>query len=359
MGGNAELIVVNPKPSEGSAVLGKAKYSNFKTSVYGLLEAAVEVQYRLNLNEQSTDRGEPFPDHQPLIFFFDEYSQIAAKWNSVTADKFERVIEEFRLTLDSQRQAVLAEIVEDLKPTKFASELLRFCWQVGRSEKVKLLISGQNLMPSVLGINQLDLWNCGFICLGDTVNWAFKSRVYDWQVDELKAQYRLRIEASDKDPSQRFFGLYCPPKTQAYFALNPGQNEYQFIDSQMQIKGRNSSETPKVSEESQQVSEESRRVSVNPTKPVGTPQSNLSEPMTVEDLSDLVARLQETPSGSESTENLEMRLWGQIELLIKNGKKKWAIQKVLRKTGSKYKEGVDYIEYLRRKHGQISREERN
>ncbi|MBE9124740.1 MULTISPECIES: hypothetical protein [unclassified Coleofasciculus] len=350
LGGSSELIVTNPKPSKGSTCLGQTKYKNFKTAIFGLLEVAVEIQYRLNINEKAIEQGREPPDHPPIIFFFDEYSQIASKWNSVNQDKFTRTVEAFAQRLDPARQRILEEIAEDISPKRFASELLRFCWLLGRSEKVKLLVSGQNLMPSVLGLNALDLWNAGFICLGDTVNWAFKARVYDWQVSDLKDQYQLRIEAAEKDPLQGFFGLYCPPKAKAYFAKNPAPNSYIYgevekpiFESEISVKnGDNSLGT---------LSAPSEKVRVE------LPDGELPENKADEDYSDSVTSLDPRNCFPEKDSYAENALWRELDNFIRNRRKKWAIENLLGKRGREYSEGVAYCEYLAEKYGQTHDED--
>ena len=54
----------------------------------------------------------------------------------------------------------------------FAKKLLTFIWQFGRSLKVKTLIAGQNLQPSVFSMKINDIANCAYIALysGKTAN---------------------------------------------------------------------------------------------------------------------------------------------------------------------------------------------
>mgnify|MGYP001792578991 FL=1 len=62
LGGNSELVITNPKPSKSSVALGTAKYLGFKKSIFGLLEAATEITYRLWLNQNAIEQGKELPN---------------------------------------------------------------------------------------------------------------------------------------------------------------------------------------------------------------------------------------------------------------------------------------------------------
>ena len=115
---------------------------------------------------------------------------------------------------------------EFLSPNNFASELLKFIWRVGRSEKIKSLIAGQNLMPNVLGVNKIDLLNCGFINLGDTTQWALNNIFKDWNNEELQEEYKHRIASAELDENQKYFGLFKSPRNRPYFAKLPDMGKY-------------------------------------------------------------------------------------------------------------------------------------
>ena len=355
-GEKVRLVITNPKPSQQSAKLGRAKYRNWKTAIFGLLEAAVEIQYRLNLNERAEEENPEkpdYPNHYPTIFLFDEYSQIASKWNSVTQDKFEQAIEEFRLTLDLQRQKVLEEVAQDLKPNKLAGELLKFCWQVGRSEKVKIIIAGQNLMPSILGINKIDIWNPGFVILGDLVSWGIENRAYDFQVNELKQQYRLRVELAQKEPRQGFFALFCPPREKSYFQLLPSEGAYKFDESEEAKKQLESLYQKPSSADNKSVTHpELSSCDPQPLPPV-TEGANSVEAKDGLPSSDYVPPVDRRNCFPQKSSYEEIELWQELCKRIKNRQKKWAIENILGKRGRYYEEGLGYIEYLTEKYGDI------
>lgn len=218
LGGNSQIIVTNPKPSEGSQL--PAKYKGFKRAIFGLLEAATEVAYRLSVNEKVTDGN--YPKHEPLIYVFDEYTETARKWNEVSKDRFTRATEEFKSTLTPERLAVFEEdVLSFIDSKKFAGSLLQFTWNVGRSERVKTVIAGQKLMPNTLDCNIQDLNCLAWICLGDSIEWAKDNLIYSFQKAEISKEQKHLIESERK-----FYGLYVPSGKRAYFADLPPENTY-------------------------------------------------------------------------------------------------------------------------------------
>jgi hypothetical protein len=231
LGETTSLVIINPKPSKGSRDLGIAKYNSLEQSIFGLLEAAVEISYRIKLNELAeveNPEDPAYPDHEPIIYLFDEYSEIAAKWNSVTKKKMDSVVEEFAGKLDRPRQEILATLIEDMSPKKFASALLNTVWRLGRSEKVRVIVAGQNLMAQTMGLLRMDLWNPAFIIIGDLIWWGITNRAHGFQKADLEEEFRNRMDAAEQDESQKYFGLFCAPRAKANFLNLPAPNQYKF-----------------------------------------------------------------------------------------------------------------------------------
>lgn len=231
LGEATNLVIVNPKPSRASRDLGIAKYNSLEQSIFGLLEVAVEISYRIKLNEIA-ERDNPedpaYPDHEPIIYLFDEYSEVATKWNSVSKKKMDSVVIEFSEGLDAARKEVLATLIEDISPKRFASTLLNTVWRLGRSEKVRVIVAGQNLMPQLLGFHKQDIWNPAFVIIGDLIWWGITNRAHSFQKADLEEEFKNRMDAAEEDESQRFFGLFCAPRAKATFLNLPAPNQYKF-----------------------------------------------------------------------------------------------------------------------------------
>ncbi|MGF1674306.1 MAG: hypothetical protein ACFCUV_11575 [Rivularia sp. (in: cyanobacteria)] len=317
LGGNSELIITNPKPSKSSLSLGKAKYLGFKHSIFGLLEAATEITYRLWLNQQAIEKGRELPNYSPKIYFFDEYSELATRWNKVNKPVFDKTISSFKSQLEPTYKQVFESEMEDfLSPNNFASELLKFIWRVGRSEKVKSLIAGQNLMPNVLGVNKIDLLNCGFINLGDTAQWALSNIYKDWSNDELLEEYKQRIAASELDEKLKYFALFKSPRSAPYFANLPDINKFPI--SSVVTQGNSATAYSELNQE-------------------------LVEDIQEDKYSDSTDSRNLFP---DIPQNQEIQMWEQIKVMIANKQKKLAITEVLKLTPREYRKGLDYINYL-------------
>jgi hypothetical protein len=322
LGGDSELVITNPKPSKSSLSLGVAKYLGFKKSIFGLLEAATEITYRLWCNQQCIETGKELPNHSSKIYFFDEYSELASRWNKVNKDVFAKTITSFKNQLEPRYKKVFeSEMEEFLTPGNFASELLKFIWRVGRSEKVKSLVAGQNLMPSVLAVNKIDLLNCGFCCLGDSSQWSLSNIFKDWSSEELQEEYKHRIAASELDENLKYFGLFKAPRNKPYFAQLPPENKY---------KSSCSTNTEKLVTDPSELNRE----------PVKPPQdksySNLSDDRVL---------------FPELNRDEEKALWEQINQMIERKQKKEAITGLLKLKPREYRLGLSYLDYLDEKYG--------
>ncbi|MDJ0733243.1 MAG: hypothetical protein QNJ47_04005 [Nostocaceae cyanobacterium] len=402
LGGSAQLVITNPKVSESSiGELASAKYLGFKESIFGLLEAATAIMYRLWLNEKAARSGQPLPQHQPIIYFFDEYSEVAARWNAVDVKVFNKTLKRFKQLLDpDQLQVFENEIEEFLKPSDFAGQLLKFIWRVGRSEKVKSLIAGQNLMPNTLKVNVVDLLNTGIIALGDTAGWALENTISMFASEGLKHEFNLRIEiaqSASKDEPEKYFGVFKSPKSRPYFALLPAPSSYQ---SESLLAGETVKNSPDKSESllqskntkiSQNIgTNHDRKATVSDTgtdiithtgidakivpeltvsdtgidvETVPSPTASLK----VEGKTGTGTRTLKQPNGKNSstgtkkinprnwfphyTEKEEKAVWKELQKAISKTSKKRAFENVLGfKGGNGYTKGNQYLEYLTQKY---------
>ncbi|MBD2094246.1 hypothetical protein H6F90_03675 [Trichocoleus sp. FACHB-591] len=227
LGENVGLILTNPKPNEETD-LSKLKYADFDSSIFGLLEAATEILYRLDLNtnallERRTIPDNPLPIFTPLIYFFDEFSEIAGVWNRCKPEVMEEVLDEFAATLPPEKLHVMDFIRKRVSPSSFAGDLLKFCWRVGRSEKVKLLIAGQNLKASSIGVLITDLNQTAILYLGEAIREGIETRISSWQKESLNQEYAHRSQKVAEKKANRFYGLFVPKGSKAYFSTLPDE----------------------------------------------------------------------------------------------------------------------------------------
>lgn len=238
-GDDVGLILTNPKPNEDTD-LSTLKYADFDASIFGLLEAATEILYRLQLNtsallERRTIPAHPLPVFTPLIYFFDEFSEIAGVWNRCKPEIMAEVLDDFTRCLPPEKLHVMDFIRKRVSPGSFAGDLLKFCWRVGRSEKVKLLIAGQNLKASSIGVLVTDLHQTAIVYLGEAMREGMDKRVSPWQKESLQQEYAHRSQQVAAKKASRFYGLFVPKGSKAYFATLPvagaGSNENTFGNS--------------------------------------------------------------------------------------------------------------------------------
>jgi hypothetical protein len=225
LGAAVELVLTNPKPNEETD-LSKLKYADFETSIFGLLEAATEILYRLNLNTNALlKRREildyPLPQFTPVIYFFDEFSELAGVWNRCKPDVMEAVLQEFAAILPPEKLEVMSFIEKRVSPSSFAADLLKFCWRVGRTEKVKLLIAGQNLKAGTIGTTIQDLHQTAIIYLGEAIREGIDNRVSSWQREALNQEYAHRSRKVAEGRASRFYGLFVPKGSRSYFSTLP------------------------------------------------------------------------------------------------------------------------------------------
>jgi len=230
LGSEAELYIVNPKPNEDTD-LSKLKYADFESSILGLLEAATEILYRLDLHTKALLKrreipDSPLPRFSPIIYFFDEFSELAGVWNKCKPDVMEEVLDTFEGSLPPEKLKTMSFIRKRVAPTSFAADLLKFCWRVGRTEKVKLLIAGQNLKAGTIGITIQDLHQTAIIYLGEAIREGIDNRVSSWQRESLNQEYAYRSQKVAEGKANRFYGLFVPKGSKSYFSTLPGESAF-------------------------------------------------------------------------------------------------------------------------------------
>lgn len=231
-GEKCQIVYTNPKPPKvGESKLERPDYRTFQTSIYGLLECALEVYYRIENNRDAEDKNPDNPDYQdfePMLFVFDEYPEISAKWNKISESKLEKTLNSFVALMHEKGKqhlsATLALMVENEEFThqKFAGELLKTISRLGRSEKIKILLGGQNLMPSVLDLNKIELGNFGWVCSGDFgIEYGLSNLTQSFERKKLLPQWEARKTAAHDDRSLSYYSLFIPQSGRPYFANNP------------------------------------------------------------------------------------------------------------------------------------------
>jgi len=246
LGGDAELYIVNPKPNEETD-LSKLKYADFESSIFGLLEAATEILYRLDLNTKALLKRREVPDFalprfSPIIYFFDEFSELAGVWNKCKPDVMEEVLSEFESMLAPEKNKAMEFVRKRVAPNTFASDLLKFCWRVGRTEKVKLLIAGQNLKAGTIGTTIQDLNQTAIIYLGEAIREGIDNRISSWQRESLNQEYAHRSQKIAEGKANRFYGLFVPKGSKSYFSTLPSESA--FLDTNWSSEVVQSSESP-------------------------------------------------------------------------------------------------------------------
>lgn len=198
-------------------------------SIFGLLEAALEIQFRIHLNEQAFLKGEEIRDFEPTLFFIDEINAIFTRWRSVTEGDLENVLERFEVTLSGDRLLYFQNFMKlELTNYKsqFAKKLLLFVWQTGRSLRIKSLVAGQNLQPGAFGMLTNDLDNCSYVALGRSIKKCIEYKVDDHNKVEIVSQFDLIRANLEEDPHLKFTGLFCPAEADAFYSILPPPQTY-------------------------------------------------------------------------------------------------------------------------------------
>jgi hypothetical protein len=231
---NPKMRVTIPKIDSDSAKMfpdNSADWVGVTEAIFGLLEAALEIQYRIWINEQAYKSGREVLDFEPILFFVDEINLIFQEWGSIAADHLARTLEEFKSRLLGERKKFFTD---HMQPTlesykgSFAKRLLKFIWQTGRSLRVKSLIAGQNLQPGAFGFHANDLANCAYIALGDSKRKCSEFKVKSMDSEAINTQLNALDLAIKTDNQLKFTGLFCPSVGSSYLALLPMPNTYEW-----------------------------------------------------------------------------------------------------------------------------------
>ncbi len=202
-------------------------------SVFGLLEAALEIQFRIHKNEQAYLNGEEFQEFEPILFFIDEINMIFSRWGKVNDADLDNVLRRFEETLNGERLEYFQEYMTiELRNYKneFAKRLLLFIWQTGRSLKVKSLIAGQNLQPGAFRMMNNDIANCSYLAFGNSKHKCLEYKGKSSEVDTIKVQLNEIEKLEKADKQLRFTGLFCPSVGNSFLSILPAPNTYTWGD---------------------------------------------------------------------------------------------------------------------------------
>ncbi|NJO63126.1 MAG: hypothetical protein HC836_34390 [Richelia sp. RM2_1_2] len=234
LGGSPEIRLTIPKiDEETQKIFPRVDWLGVPKSVFGLLEAALEIQYRIWKNEQAYLANKKIEAFSSILFFIDEINLIFTRWGKVNEADINDALDKFSETLSGER----LEYFNDYMRTEllnykneFAKRLLLFIWQTGRSLNVKSLVSGQNLQPGAFRMMKADLANCAYLALGDSIDTCKEYKVKSIYKDEINAQKEKLDEAVVTDPLLKFTGLCCPNQGKPYFGMMPQPNYYKWSD---------------------------------------------------------------------------------------------------------------------------------
>jgi hypothetical protein len=236
LGGSPEIRLTIPKIDESTQkIFPRVDWLGVPKSVFGLLEAALEIQYRIWKNEQAYLAGEEIKSFNPILFFIDEINMIFTRWGKVNEADINDALDKFSETLNGERLEYFnTHMRTELLNYKneFAKRLLLFIWQTGRSLNVKSLVSGQNLQPGAFRMMKADLANCAYLALGDSIDTCKEYKVKGIYKDEINVQKEKLDEAVVTDPLLKFTGLCCPSQGKPYFGMMPEPNYYKWSDVQ-------------------------------------------------------------------------------------------------------------------------------
>ncbi|NEQ96339.1 MAG: hypothetical protein F6K30_06385 [Cyanothece sp. SIO2G6] len=245
-GDATELIGVNPKPTEETD-LSTLEYIGFEESIYGLLEAATDVFFRVETNndivrqnkKRPPEQHRKFPKWNPRIFLIDELTELLGHWNGLKEAQMDEIMEDFLFRVSNERKVAVELIWKRVRPATFASDLVRICWRVGRSEKIKLIVAGQNLMANIFRCNITDIQQQAYIYAGETITEGIAKRIKAWHREEVQAAYAQRSKLLEAGEINKFFGLFVPKDGKPYFAQFPGKGEYQVFLTDPEIDVEN------------------------------------------------------------------------------------------------------------------------
>jgi predicted nucleic acid-binding Zn-ribbon protein len=243
LGGSPKIRLTVPKiDADTQKIFPTVDWLGVPNSVFGLLEAALEIQYRIHVNEVAFTQGKEISDFEPILFFIDEINAIFTRWGHINEADLDDVLGRFSETLSGDRLAYFQDyMVTELRNYKneFAKKLLMFIWQTGRSLRVKSLISGQNLQPGSFRIMKNDLNNCSYVALGDAIPTCLDYKVNPAHKDGISKQVQTLQECLQHDQSLKYTALYCPSVGKAYLGALPPPNYYKWDAKSLSPANRN------------------------------------------------------------------------------------------------------------------------
>lgn len=215
------IKVASGKPDEAlrkyGCVVGNQK------ALLLLKEAADLVQKRLDIHiaDYEANRSLTKFSDDKRLYFFDEVTDLVAWVNSGDPD-----VAEFLLANDFPINKNSSE--KNPKPANdIVGLLLKRCWRLGRSLGIMILIAGQNLSASALGVNVPDLENMGMIYVGTGAKKGIEERGLKSEKRYLHKQYSLRISEG-----QQFFALFVTGSGESWLATLPQQG---WIGARVQV----------------------------------------------------------------------------------------------------------------------------
>lgn len=230
LGGTPNIRTTIPKiDADTSKMFSSVDWLGVRNSIFGLLEAALEIQFRIYLNEQAFLKGEDIKDFDPVLFFVDEINMIFTRWGSINEADAENVLERFELTLSGDRLIYFQNFMKlELMNYKnqFAKRLVLFVWQTGRSLRVKSLIAGQNLKPGAFNMMKMDIANCAYITLGDAIEECREYKVRSVDEAEFDKNFEILQEQITEDPLLKYAALLCPNIGKSFFSVLPPPQTY-------------------------------------------------------------------------------------------------------------------------------------
>lgn len=220
MGDDVEIRYVNPKPDRRYKGI-KVDFIGVDDSILGLFEAAIEIVYRVELNNDVLREGQNLPEHlrpafkkyRNRFYLVDEINALVGYFKSWTAKSRAYFLDEIpgRLDLDDERLAAFNQYLKPkLGAASMVTDVLKIVWRLGRSENIKLLIAGQNLMPSQMGANvtKADMLFQSMIYSGQKpIEAAYK----DDLIDKDFYEKCLRTLAAEKAGHiEKYWGTFIP-----------------------------------------------------------------------------------------------------------------------------------------------------
>ncbi len=232
LGGNPTIRLTIPKIDAATqSIFPDIHWLGISESIFGLLEAALEIQYRIHINEKAFRAKEIIQDFDAMIFFIDEINGIFTRWGAINDADLEDVLSRFEATLKGERLVYFRDTMRiELTNYKnqFAKKLLLFIWQTGRSLRVKSLIAGQNLQPGNFGLKVNDLANCSYLSMGASIKPCAKYKVREGDIDLVSKQYELLQKVQEIESNLQYTALYCPSVGKSFFGILPPPNYYKW-----------------------------------------------------------------------------------------------------------------------------------